>query len=151
MEKTYIVYSYKNRQNNKVYIGRTCQDIATIWNKEHKNNFELWSDIQLWGFENFEVTILETGLTNYESKEVQNKYILKLGAIPCGYNKTLNNLNNKNEKGPGRPKIDRSNKLILGFEVTKPLKVRLDEEAEKRNMTLSALIREILERHFEER
>lgn len=51
----------------------------------------------------------------------------------------------------GRKKKDRSNKLIIGFEGTIPLKVRLEEEAEKRYMSLSALIREILERHFEDR
>ena len=51
----------------------------------------------------------------------------------------------------GRKKKDRSNKIIIGFEGTLPLKVRLEEEAESRYMSLSALIREILERHFEER
>lgn len=51
----------------------------------------------------------------------------------------------------GRKKKDRSDKIIIGFEGTLPLKVRLEEEAENRYMSLSALIREILERHFEER
>lgn len=51
----------------------------------------------------------------------------------------------------GRKKIDRSNKIIIGFEGTLPLKVRLEEEAARRYMSLSALIREILERHFEDR
>ena len=37
------------------------------------------------------------------------------------------------------------------FETTKPLKARLKEMAQKRKMTVSALIREILERFFEER
>ena len=51
----------------------------------------------------------------------------------------------------GRKKVDRSNKIIQSFETTKPLKTRLEARAEKRNMTVSALIREILERYFEER
>ena len=51
----------------------------------------------------------------------------------------------------GRKKKDRSNKILMGFEATIPLKVRLEEEAENRYMSVSALIREILERHFEER
>jgi predicted DNA-binding protein len=51
----------------------------------------------------------------------------------------------------GRKKVDRSNKVIQTFETTKPLKVRLEELAKKRNLTVSALIREILERYFEER
>lgn len=51
----------------------------------------------------------------------------------------------------GRRKIDRSGKSIQTFEITKPLKVRLEELADAQNKTLSAVIREILERHFEER
>lgn len=51
----------------------------------------------------------------------------------------------------GRKKKDRSNKIIIGFESTFPLKVRLEQEAKRRYMSVSALIREILERHFEER
>jgi predicted DNA-binding protein len=51
----------------------------------------------------------------------------------------------------GRRKIDRSNKVMQTFETTKPLKARLETLAKKRNLTVSALIREILERFFEER
>ena len=51
----------------------------------------------------------------------------------------------------GRKKVDRSNKVMQTFESTKPLKQRLEWAAEKRNKTVSALIREILERYFEER
>ena len=51
----------------------------------------------------------------------------------------------------GRKKKDRTDKVIIGFEGTIPLKVRLEEEAQKRYLSLSALIREILEKHFEER
>lgn len=51
----------------------------------------------------------------------------------------------------GRKKVDRSNKIMQTFETTKPLKTRLKETAQKRKITVSALIREILERFFEER
>lgn len=51
----------------------------------------------------------------------------------------------------GRKKVDRSNKIMQTFETTKPLKLRLQKEAEKRGITVSALIRELLERHFEDR
>lgn len=51
----------------------------------------------------------------------------------------------------GRKKVDRSNKIIQSFETTKPLKARLEARAEKKKMTVSALIREILEKYFEER
>ena len=51
----------------------------------------------------------------------------------------------------GRRKVDRSNKIMQTFETTKPLKARLEALAKKRGITVSALIREILERHFEDR
>ena len=51
----------------------------------------------------------------------------------------------------GRKKVDRSNKVMQTFESTKPLKARLIDAAKKRNITVSALIREILEKQFEER
>lgn len=51
----------------------------------------------------------------------------------------------------GRRKVDRSNKIMQSFEATRPLKVRLAMMAKERNITVSALIREILEKHIEER
>ena len=50
----------------------------------------------------------------------------------------------------GRRKTDRSDKIIVGFDSTVPLNIRLEEEAKRRYMSLSALIREILEKHYEE-
>lgn len=51
----------------------------------------------------------------------------------------------------GRRKVDRSDKIMQTFETTRPLKARLKTQAKSRGMTVSALIREILEQHFEER
>lgn len=51
----------------------------------------------------------------------------------------------------GRPKKNRADKVMQAFESTKPLKSRLKEEAVGRGITVSALIREILEQHFENR
>ena len=51
----------------------------------------------------------------------------------------------------GRKKVDRSDKVMQAFEITRPLKVRLESLAKEREITVSALIREILERFFEER
>ena len=154
MKKQYIVYMHRNKLNNKVYIGKTCQDVEKSWGiqgQAYYHNVKFYKDISEIGWDNFEHKILETGLSHYESKVKENYYINKYNSILEGYNFTLNNLNNKNDVGPGRPAKDRSNKIIMGFEGTIPLKTRLEEEAEKRYMSISALIREILERHFEER
>jgi len=51
----------------------------------------------------------------------------------------------------GRKKVDRSNKIMQTFETTKPLKDRLQNTAKDQKKTVSALIREILEKYFEER
>ena len=51
----------------------------------------------------------------------------------------------------GRTKVDRSDKIMQSFETTKPLRERLIEEAKRKEITVSALIRELLEKHFEER
>lgn len=51
----------------------------------------------------------------------------------------------------GRRKIDRSDKVIQTFESSKPLVHRLKETAKLRNITVSALIRYILEHYFENR
>lgn len=51
----------------------------------------------------------------------------------------------------GRKKVDRSDKIMQTFETTKPLKVRLEKIAKDRKMTVSALIRSILEQYIEER
>lgn len=51
----------------------------------------------------------------------------------------------------GRKKIDRSDKVIQTFESSKPLIERLKATAQLRGMTVSALIRYILEHYFENR
>ena len=51
----------------------------------------------------------------------------------------------------GRKKKDRSNKLLRAFETTIPLDQRLKELAFTKNVSVSAVIREILETYFEER
>ena len=60
---------------------------------------------------------------------------------------------NKNERTyvMGRKKVDRSDKVIQTFESSRPLILRLKETAERKKVTTSALIREILEKYFENR
>jgi hypothetical protein len=51
----------------------------------------------------------------------------------------------------GRKKVDRSDKVIQTFESSKPLIERLKAVAKDRGITVSALIRYILEHYFENR
>ena len=54
-------------------------------------------------------------------------------------------------KTMSRPKIDRSDKVMQSFESSKPLVERLKTTAKERGITVSALIRYILEHYFENR
>ena len=51
----------------------------------------------------------------------------------------------------GRRKVDRSDKVMQTFESSKPLIERLKTTAQTRGITVSALIRYILEHYFENR
>ena len=51
----------------------------------------------------------------------------------------------------GRKKVDRSDKVMQTFESSKPLATRLKNTAQLRGITVSALIRYILEHYFENR
>lgn len=51
----------------------------------------------------------------------------------------------------GRRKVDRSDKIMQTFESSKPLVERLRATAKTRGITVSALIRYILEHYFENR
>jgi predicted DNA-binding ribbon-helix-helix protein len=51
----------------------------------------------------------------------------------------------------GRKKVDRSDKVMQTFESSRPLILRLKEAAQRKGITVSALIREILEKYFENR
>jgi hypothetical protein len=51
----------------------------------------------------------------------------------------------------GRKKVDRSDKVMQTFESSKPLIDRLKDTAKERGVSVSALIRYILEHYFENR
>ena len=51
----------------------------------------------------------------------------------------------------GRKKVNRQDKVMQSFESSKPLIERLKATAKERGITVSALIRYILEHYFENR
>jgi predicted DNA binding CopG/RHH family protein len=63
----------------------------------------------------------------------------------------VKNILNERTFSMGRKKVDRSNKVIQTFESSRPLVERLKETAKARGITVSALIRYILEHYFENR
>ena len=51
----------------------------------------------------------------------------------------------------GRKKKDRSHLRVVAFEISEPLRQRIRRDAFNKSVSFSAMIREILERFYEER
>lgn len=89
----YVIYMHRNKINNKIYIGQTCQNPQRRWGingKNYKTSPYFWSAIQNYGWENFEHIILETHLTHEEANKRESFYIklYKTNLKEFGYNLT---------------------------------------------------------------
>ncbi len=51
----------------------------------------------------------------------------------------------------GRKKLNKIKEPLMAFQISNPLRERIREEAFKRRVSDSAMVREILERYFEEK
>lgn len=51
----------------------------------------------------------------------------------------------------GRKKLEKRDSKLVAFEISEPLRQRIREDAFKKDVSFSAMIREILERYYEER
>ena len=90
--KEYCIYLHRNKINDKVYIGQTCQKPEKRWNYGHgyKNCPRFYSAIISYGWNNFEHIILENNLTSDEANEKEQYYIKKYDSQnpDLGYNLT---------------------------------------------------------------
>ena len=88
----YIIYMHRNKINNKVYIGQTCQDPSKRWDngKGYITSPKFYKAIQKYGWDNFQHIILYTNLTldeaNLKEKELISQY--KSNEDNFGYNIT---------------------------------------------------------------
>ena len=86
----YCIYIHRNKINNKVYIGQTCQKPEKRWNYGlgYKNSPYFFAAIQLYGWDNFSHEILETGLSLEQANEREQYYIEKYNSTnqKFGYN-----------------------------------------------------------------
>ena len=84
------IYIIRNKINNKVYIGQTVnlkqriQQYKTAVKKEYTNQI-IFKAMQKYGFNNFEFSILESQVENYDEKE---QYWIQYynSLVPNGYN-----------------------------------------------------------------
>lgn len=87
----YSVYIHNNKINNKSYVGITCLDVNQRWQNGmgYKDNDMFFEDILKYGWDNFNHTILHTGLAKKEALEFESLYIDKFNTTDknFGYNR----------------------------------------------------------------
>ena len=90
---TYIVYKHTNKINGKNYIGITKygENPNKRWQngRGYKDNDDFFSDIILYGWNNFTHEILEKNLSEVDALLLEKKYILLYNSIENGYTKGL--------------------------------------------------------------
>lgn len=105
---TNVIYKFKNKINNKIYIGQTTNSVRTRvmehmtssrpWTKARKGYFQ--RALHKYGFENFEFTILEQ-CQNSEDLDIREVYWIgyyKSDDKVYGYNMTPSGGGNKNKE-----------------------------------------------------
>ena len=110
----YCIYMHKNKVNGKKYIGQTCQKPEYRWGKEGKGYEQcplFYSAIQKYGWDNFEHTIILTGLSAEEAnlKEQELISFYKTTQKEFGYNL---------QKGGNNRIINESTRKKLSFSTT---------------------------------
>lgn len=77
MANNYCIYMHKNKINNKVYIGQSC-NIKVRWHPiSYKGSSYFYNAIKKYGWNNFEHIILENNLS-LEEADKKEKYYIKL-------------------------------------------------------------------------
>lgn len=108
--KQYVIYIHRNKINNKVYIGQTC-NVKRRWENNgvhYKTSPHFWSAIQKYGWNNFEHIILLKDLTSLQADLFEKKFIQLYDATnPL---KGYNILSGGNEKLKNYWNLDKSKK-----------------------------------------
>ena len=90
--KKYIVYMHKNKINNKIYVGITCQKTKYRWGagSGYRQQPKFYRAICKYGWDNFEHIILFKNLTFEEAKQKETEMIKKYNSFSKkdGYNVT---------------------------------------------------------------
>lgn len=98
-DKKYVIYLHKNKINNKVYVGQTCQKPENRWSngKGYKQNVYFTNAINKYGWDNFEHIILKVDLTLEEANVWEEFYIKKYKSTDrkYGYNQRFGGKNSE--------------------------------------------------------
>lgn len=90
-----FIYKITNKINNKIYIGKTIKSIeerfdAHIKCAKNKINRHLYDSMNHYGYENFEVTLVEKCATIEHLNERERYWVAEFDCLtPRGYNMTL--------------------------------------------------------------
>lgn len=99
INKSYCIYIHKNKINQKIYIGQTCQKPEYRWNygDGYKKQLYFYSAIQKYGWNNFEHIILKDNLTLDEANYWEEYYIKQYNSTnkKYGYNISFGGNNHK--------------------------------------------------------
>lgn len=89
-DKKYCVYMHKNKINEKIYIGITCQKPELRWGhgSRYKKSTYFRRAVQKYGWDNFEHIVLFDSLTEPEAKQKEIDLIAKYNSNQkeYGYN-----------------------------------------------------------------
>lgn len=88
----WCVYKHTNKNNGKVYIGKTCHRPEHRWNNGlgYKYQRHFWNAINKYGWDGFEHDIIASGLNAKEAKQLEINKIAEYGSMDPnkGYNQT---------------------------------------------------------------
>ena len=87
--KKYIIYMHKNKINNKVYIGQTCQTVQQRWRSKgqgYQTCTKFKNAIDKYGWDNFEHIIIEEVDTPEEADIKEKYWIDYYNSVENGYN-----------------------------------------------------------------
>jgi group I intron endonuclease len=93
-EKMFYVYKIINKINNKVYIGKSINPTKRFkahinLAKNHKGKYEctkLYRSMRKYGFENFELEVIQSFQIEKDSYDAEIKYIILYKSIENGLN-----------------------------------------------------------------
>lgn len=125
--KKFVIYEHRNKINNKIYIGQTCQKPTYRWGSRgqgYKNNPYFYSAILKYGWDNFEHSILYSNLSSEEADEIEKRLIIKYNSTnrKYGYN---NASGGKNKIPNNETRKKQSKSASLRPPVTKETKRKL--------------------------
>lgn len=88
----YCLYIHRNKFNEKIYVGITCQKPEKRWSNgnSYKKQCKFYNSIKKYGWDNFEHIIVLNNLTKKEAEEKEISLIsfLNTNTKKYGYNIT---------------------------------------------------------------